>query len=156
MASTDPQFIIHLNGSSAVRTITSGNVNADTYTLTLNGTSCFPNDYQLDIGDGVYRGLDVCAGGHRVDGEFVEYIDGILVASCDLCGSRIVFNQAPGGSNAKKIEGLLLELSQTDEFSEEQLELLADLASQIQEEAEALDRSLQLLVLAQEVVRTRL
>lgn len=119
---------------------TSGYTNSSTYNI---GTNSNPSVY---IGGSTFSTVTFTESSgtvklscpqHRTESDNVEYLDGLVISYCAVCGDRIEITRLPGGFNAvhaRELAQRLVVAAGSGEVSGEDLEELSALVRQIKEE----------------------
>lgn len=104
---------------------------------------------------------DPCAGGHHLNEDLIEYIDGTVVGNCATCATRVVIDRVPGGVSLLRVKALLASLMSLGTENEvvdesEILGLLSLLQKEMEAEEYALEEVREMMDLCHRIVRKRI
>lgn len=117
----------------------------------LTGTD--PFDWQKDTN---------CLLGCHVTAELTEYIDGVIVSSCSVCGKRIQLDRIPGGVSLLRVQELLGAVMNIEDIENiegfnlsDLLGKFTELRDQLEKEEFAVRQERKLLDLAAQILNTK-
>lgn len=95
--------------------------------------------------------------GHRVveGSALLQYVDGVIVAFCEVCGDRVELAEVPAGNLKALVEDLITQLAATEDFSMELVGCLLGTEERVMKYWEELDQLTASLRLALEIVKQR-
>jgi hypothetical protein len=94
--------------------------------------------------------------GHKIGGELIHYVDGLIVGYCEDCDCRIQIDWFPGGSSVARVKGLVAEIAARSDVPEDVVEQFHRAIELLEEDAEAIEDARELIPLGKAMIARKL